>query len=193
MSQKKVLLQLILLFINNKGYGRMFLKKLIVNFLSKIRVLYYTKRAKYVCKVMGEDIRVNHKCNFTRNTYIGSNCHFNGMNVNGGGKLTIGDNFHSGEDCLIITQNHNYDNGTKLPYDNTYILKDVTIGKNVLLGSRVIILPGTTIEDGCVVQAGSVVHGTLPRLSVCGGNPCKVIKYRNKEHYEKLETEKMYC
>ncbi len=170
----------------------MFIKKIIAKLLSQLRVLYYTKRAKSICASTGEGIRVNHKCSFTRNTYIGNNCHFNGMSVNGGGKLTIGDNFHSGEGCLIITQNHNYDKGSRLPYDDTYILKDVTIGKNVWLGSRVIILPGTTIEDGCVVQAGSVVHGTLPKLSVCGGNPAKVIKYRHKAHYDELEAKGLY-
>ena len=167
---------------------KMFIKKLLKNILTNLRVWYHTNRAKCVCAVLGGNTRVNHKCNFTKNTHIGSNCHFNGMSVNGGGKLTIGDNFHSGEDCLIITQNHNYDKGTKLPYDDTYILKDVTIGKNVWFGSRVIILPGTTIEDGCVIQAGSVVHGTLPKLSVCGGNPAKVIKYRDKSHYDELEA-----
>ena len=170
----------------------MFLIRLINKFYAKLRVWYYTKRAKRICKFMGEDIRVNYKCSFTRNTSIGNNCHFNGMSVNGGGKLTIGDNFHSGEGCLIITQNHNYDKGSRLPYDDTYILKDVTIGKNVWLGSRVIVLPGTTIEDGCVVQAGSVVHGTLPKLSVCGGNPAKVIKYRDKAHYDELESAQLY-
>ena len=170
----------------------MFIKSIIVNLLAKLKVLYYTKQAKRVCNAVGLGIHVNHKCNFTKNTNIGNNCHFNGMRVNGKGKVIIGDNFHSGEDCLIITQNHNYDNGSKLPYDETYILKDVTIGKNVWLGSRVIILPGTTIEDGCVIQAGSVVHGIIPRLSVCGGNPAKVIKYRDKEHYEELESKGLY-
>ena len=135
---------------------------------------------------------MNYKCNFTCNTYIGNNCHFNGMTVNGDGKLTIGDNFHSGPECLVITQNHNYDKGTKLPYDETYILKDVTIGKNVWLGSRVLLLPGTIIEDGCIIQAGSVVHGRCPKCSICGGNPATVIKYRDLEHYEKLEAEGKY-
>ncbi len=168
------------------------LKGLIFKLLKLLRITYYTNRAKRICVTVGKGLHVNYKCNFTKNTYIGSHCHFNGLKVNGNGKLIIGDNFHSGEDCLIITQNHNYDKGTELPYDDTYIVKDVTIGKNVWLGSRVIILPGTTIEDGCVVQAGSVVHGTLPRLSVCGGNPAKVIKYRDEEHYNKLDREKKY-
>ena len=137
-------------------------------------------------------IHINHKCVFTKNCCIGKNCHFNGIVVNGNGKVVFGDNFHSGADCLIITQNHNYDSGNALPYDNTYIIKNVIIGKNVWIGSKVIILPGTVIGDGCIIQAGSVVHGTLPPLSICGGNPAVVIRYRNKEHYELLEKKQLY-
>lgn len=35
-------------------------------------------------------------------------CSFNGIKVQGKGRLIIGNNFHSGEDILVITQNHNY-------------------------------------------------------------------------------------
>ena len=161
-------------------------------YIKKLISIYHTTKARQICKSIGYDTKVNHKCNFTKNTIIGNNCHFNGMTVNGNGKLTIGDNFHSGSECLIITQNHNYDFGIQLPYDDTYILKDVTIGKNVWFGSRVLILPGTTIEDGCIIQAGSVVHGICPKCSICGGNPAKIIKYRNIDHYNKLDNERKY-
>lgn len=73
------------------------------------------------------------------------------MEINGGGKVTIGDNFHSGPGCMMITQNHNYDKGTKIPYDSTYILKDISIGDNVWLGSRVIILGGVKIGEGAII------------------------------------------
>jgi acetyltransferase-like isoleucine patch superfamily enzyme len=54
-------------------------------------------------------------------------------------KWLLGDNFHSGEDCLMITENHNYDKGKAIPYDDTYIIKDIYIEDNVCLGTRVII------------------------------------------------------
>lgn len=141
---------------------------------------------------LGSKTRINHFCHLTKKTIIGDNCHFNGLKVAGNGYVKIGDNFHSGEEILIITQNHNYDFGNRIPYDDTYIIKDVLIGKNVWIGTRVTILPGTVIEDGAIIQAGSVVHGTIPRCSICGGNPAVIIKYRNIEHYEKLEREKKY-
>lgn len=162
--------------------------------LEKLKKVYYKYKAfRFLNKdVKKKRIYVNGNCRFTRNCIIGNNCHFNGMVINGDGKVFIGDNFHSGTECLVITQNHNYDLGESLPYDNTYIIKNVTIGKNVWLGSRVILLPGTILEDGCIVQAGSVVHGKIPKLAIVGGNPAKVIKYRDENHYIRLENAGLY-
>lgn len=124
---------------------------------------------------------------FTKNTFLGVNCNFNGMSVRGKGLVTIGDNFHSGKHCLIINSYHKYDNGDAIPYDTKLTIdKDVVIGDNVWLGDRVIILGGVSIEEGVIVQAGSVVVHSLPKYSIAGGNPAKVFKHRNIESYSKL-------
>lgn len=140
----------------------------------------------------GKNIYINSFCVFSRSTVIGDNCHFNGIHISEGAKVEIGDNFHSGKDVLILTANHNYDYGKSLPYDNTYIKKEVKIGKNVWIGTRVLILPGTIINDGAIIQAGSVVHGIIPKCAIYGGNPAKLIKYRNLEHYNILEGKYNY-
>ena len=57
----------------------------------------------------------------------------------GTGKVTIGSYFHSGPGCQIITSFHNYEGGA-IPYDETYVNKDVNIGDCVWLGNNVIIL-----------------------------------------------------
>ena len=129
---------------------------------------------------------------FNLNTHLGRNCNFNGIKVEGGGKLIIGDNFHSGTDIHIITQNHNYDNGTKIPYDSTYIYKDVVIEDNVWVGTGVIILGGVTIGEGAIIQAGSVVVSDIPKYAVVGGHPAKVFSYRDKEHYDRLKKLKKF-
>ena len=58
------------------------------------------------------------------------------------------------------------------------------------IGSRVTIIPGVSIGEGAVIGAGAVVTHDIPPLAVAGGNPAKVIKYRNQEVYEKLKSEK---
>lgn len=128
----------------------------------------------------------------TKNTIIKDNVNFNGMRIMGNGNVVIGDYFHSGIEVLILTQNHNYDKGEAIPYDSTYIYKDVEIGDYVWLGSRVTILPGTKIGEGAIIQGGAVVHGEIPPYAIAGGNPAKVFKYRDIEHFEKLKAEKKF-
>lgn len=126
--------------------------------------------------------RVNAFSRFTKNTYIGDNCHFNGFKVLGRGRVTIGKGFHSGSGCKVITDTHNY-KGSSLPYDETYIVKDVTIGDYVWLGQDVTILGGVTIGEGAIIQAGSVVVRDVPALSIAGGHPAAVFSMRDENHY----------
>jgi acetyltransferase-like isoleucine patch superfamily enzyme len=135
---------------------------------------------------------VNFPCHFTKNTIIGNNCHFNGMQVNGNGEVHFGNNFHSGKECQIFTSYHNYDFGVAIPYDNTFIDKNVIIEDNVWLGTRVIILGGISLGEGCVIQAGSVVVNNIPKCAIAGGAPAKIFKMRDIEHYEKLKSEKAF-
>ena len=135
---------------------------------------------------------VNGKSYVTETTTLGNNVNFNGMEITGGGNVTIGNNFHSGRGCLMITQNHNYDYGKAIPYDDTYILKDIIIEDNVWLGERVILLGGVRIGEGAIVQAGSVVVKDIPPCAIAGGAPAKVFKFRDKEHYDKLKLEKKF-
>ncbi|MDK9773388.1 MULTISPECIES: DapH/DapD/GlmU-related protein [Vibrio] len=149
----------------------------------KIKKWLYKKALRKAGSV-GENVFVNGKSVFTKTSHIGSDCHFNGMMIRGKGKVVIGDNFHSGVGCHIISEIHNY-HGTKLPYDDTYIEKPVSIGKNVWLGINVIVLGGVTIGDGAIIQAGSVVVSDIPPMAIAGGHPAKVFSYRDKEHYER--------
>lgn len=156
--------------------------------IKKILTYIFTKRIKAQCGSYGKDIRSNFYSKVTKKTFLGNNINFNGMKISGNGVVKIDDNFHSGKECLIITSYHNYDRGTSIPYDNTYIDKVVTIEKNVWIGARVIILGGVTIGEGAIIQAGSVVVKSIPKYGIAGGHPAKVYKYRDKEHYENLKT-----
>jgi len=154
-----------------------------------VRRAYWTASVKLRSGAWGPGLRVNGPTVVTHNVHIGQNCHFNGMYVHGGARVDIGDNFHSAPGLKILTINHNYERGTALPYDATIVEKPVSIGANVWIGEGVIVTPGAQIGEGVVVAAGSVVSGRVEDLAVVGGNPARVLKHRDAQHYYKLKAE----
>ncbi len=163
----------------------------IIRCQKKMSLWYWRKKAMSVLGGYQSVPYIGGYVDFTSNTYLGCGCNFNGMIVSGGGKVTIGDYFHSGIECRILSQNHNYE-GQKIPYDTTYIHKDVVIGDCVWLGDRVMVLPGVTIGDGVIIQAGSVVTSDVPAYAIAGGHPAKVFAKRDKDHFENLKKKKAF-
>ncbi|MPW36244.1 acyltransferase [Vibrio sp. B1Z05] len=153
---------------------------------------YYTRKALKSLKEYDGLPHVNKRSTFNKNTHLGSNCHFNGIDILGRGKVRIGNNFHSGPDCMMITENHNI-NGTALPYDHSSVIKNIDIGDNVWVGCKVIILGGVKIGEGVVIQAGSVVVSDIPALSIAGGHPAKVFSKRDSVHYYALKNQNKFC
>lgn len=135
--------------------------------------------------------KVNGRSRLTGNTHLGRNTHFNGMTILGGGRVTIGDNFHSGPECLMITEIHDYE-GDALPYGAASILKDIAVEDNVWLGARVTVLGGVRLGEGCIVQAGAVVVTDVPPCAIAGGSPARVFKYRDLDHYEGLKAARRF-
>lgn len=168
--------------------GRM--KRSINHLLTRARRRRWTRAIERAVGQVGPGLRVNHPCafSFAKNVRLGSNVHFNGMTIYGRGGVTIGDNFHSGAGCKIITANHNYQ-GDALPYDHTVITAPVLIGDNVWFGDDVLVLPGVTIGEGAIIGAASVVTKDVERCAIVGGNPARIIKHRDVEHYERLKAE----
>ena len=155
--------------------------KIKFNFFYKLYNLLIVKKHK-------SELFIGGKTLLSTNTILNFNPNFNGMMIKGGGQVTIGNNFHSGEDCLILTSFHDYDNGTHIPYGKTFIDKNIIIKDNVWLGSRVLILGGVTIGEGVIVQAGSVVTNNIEDYAIVGGSPAKKFKSRNIDHYMKLKN-----
>ena len=145
--------------------------------------------------------------NVGKNVYICKNFAISSLeNIEIGNHVWIGEYFYAkGEGGIVIgsgtiisrnveiwTANHNYDSNDlmTIPYDKRFVYKSVYIGENVWIGSRVILLPGVKIGEGAVIGAGSVVSKDIPSYAVVGGNPARIIKYRNKEKYEELKKKK---
>lgn len=143
---------------------------------------------------------------------VGRNVHIcRGCTISSPQKVTIGDHVWIGENFFaraegginigsgtiisrnveIWTSNHNYDSDDLacVPYDRRMVCKPVQIGENVWVGTRVLVLPGVTIGEGAVIGAGAVVTKDIPAYAVAGGNPARVLKYRNAEKYEELKAQ----
>lgn len=58
-------------------------------------------------------------------------------------------------------------------------IRPILVENDVWIGHGSIILHGVTVHSGAVVAAGSVVTKDVPPRSIVGGNPAKVIRYRN--------------
>ena len=55
------------------------------------------------------------------------------------------------------------------------------------VGANVSINPGVTIGEGAIVALGSVVTRDVPPMAIAGGNPAKVIRYRNVDEFRELK------
>ncbi|MFC2015944.1 acyltransferase [Chloroflexota bacterium] len=118
---------------------------------------------------------------------VGDNVRINrGAFIRAEGTLKIGDNTHIARNVVIYTINHNYF-GTALPYDDTMLNKAVVIGRNVWIGINVTIVPGVRIGEGAIVGAGTVVSRDIPPFAIVGSQPPRILKYRDRSHYDELD------
>ena len=136
----------------------------------------YSMLVKFRACSVGSNLHVNGISIVSKTTTLGNNVNLNGIRISGIGNVKIGDNFHSGKDCLIISQNHNYDDGNAIPYDNTYIPKDVTIKDNVWIGDKATILGGVHIGNNVIIAANAVVNKDIPDNCVVAGVPARICK-----------------
>ena len=164
---------------------------LLADFIYKMKGDFYTWHAKRHLGRCGSHLRVNRPCKFGENVSVADHCNFNGMSVRGSGCCSFGSYFHSGHDCIIETQSHNYE-GEAIPYDGTYRTYTIKIGDFVWFGDNVMVCGNVTIGEGAIIAAGSVVVKDVPNYAIVGGNPAKVLKYRDIEHFNKLKDQNKF-
>lgn len=157
-----------------------YLRRMFRQFCNSIQILF-------TAKAIGKNLYCGKFSTVNKNTVIKNHVKLNGLHISGEGRVVLGNYFVAGFDSQIISDSHNYE-GNDIPYDNTMINKDIEIDDFVWIGARVIILPDTKIGEGAIIQAGAVVHGNIPPCAIAGGNPAKVFKYRNVEHFLQLKA-----
>jgi maltose O-acetyltransferase len=116
--------------------------------------------------------------------YIGPEAYFWGV-----GGITIDDHVIIGPRVTILSSNHRYEGAEAIPYDGTTILGPVRICSHVWVGACALIVPAVCIGEGSVIAMGSVVTKDVPSCAVVGGNPATIIKYRDRDLFERLKRE----
>lgn len=167
------------------------MKKLIyaiIRLYRKIRGKFWSTIFKHQCVATGSNIRCSCfiRISSAAKVYVGDYFHSNGLQIGGEGELFIGNHFHSGEECKIMLGSHDYDNGDAIPYGEKNDQKTIQIGDFVWFGSNVIVCGNVKIGTGAILAMGSVVVKDVPDYAIVGGNPARVIKYRNIEHFNEL-------
>lgn len=176
--------------------------KLLLILYRTTRDIYFMLAAKYI----RWKLAVSQNIHVPASTYIGPGCQISGVgfqvsigenttlvaNVISNGPLSIGNNVIIAANCTLISRNHDFHKGDALPYGTAYAYKPIVIQDNVWIGSNVSIIPGVCIGEGAVIGLGSVVTHDVPPCAVVGGNPARVIRERDKKHYERLLTEEKF-
>ncbi len=128
----------------------------------------------------GENVNIEHGANLYASIQIGDNSSI-GLNAILDGGIKIGNSVMMGQNCAILTTNHRFDR-LDIPMNEQGCseVRPVVIGDDVWIGMYVIILPGVHIGNGAIVGAGSVVTKDVPDYAIVGGNPAKLIRFREE-------------
>ncbi|RJG39538.1 acyltransferase [Motilimonas pumila] len=107
---------------------------------------------------------------------IGDNCLLNGTRIHCRTKVTIEEHCMFGPGSRIVDNDSHRTSidiaERRLPPESAPIL----IRKNVWVGMNSLILKGVEIGENSVVAANSVVTKNVPKNTLVGGNPAKIIK-----------------
>jgi acetyltransferase-like isoleucine patch superfamily enzyme len=115
------------------------------------------------------------------NIKIGENVSFGGnVLLHSNALIEIGDNSMIAYQTIFYTSTHDYNDH---PMWSKVIHQPIKVGKHVWIGAAAIILPGVIIGDYAVIAAGSVVAANVPEGAIVGGNPARILKYREKLIY----------
>jgi putative colanic acid biosynthesis acetyltransferase WcaF len=138
---------------------------------SKVRVL--------VLRLFGARIGANVvmrprlRVKFPWNLEIGDNCWIGeGVWIHNQGLVTIEENVVVSQEAFITTGSHEIYKSMDL------VIEPVIIRRGAWITTRCIVLQGVDIGHDTIVTPGSVVYKSLPKSSLCGGNPALFMRQR---------------
>lgn len=117
---------------------------------------------------IGKGVRIGSRTTF------GNDCMFGAA-----GGIEIGDDVVAGQFIRFHSENHNFDDTTKLIREQGVTHKGIKIGNNCWIGAGAVFLDGAELGDGCVIGANTVVTKKFPSNVVIAGIPAKIISCRD--------------
>jgi maltose O-acetyltransferase len=93
----------------------------------------------------------------------------------------VGNYVMMGPEVVFIGRNHDFSDLQRPLQEQGYVeAPPIVIGDNVWIGTRAVILPGRRVGHHAVIGAGAVVTHDVPDYAVVGGNPARILYYRNE-------------
>lgn len=117
---------------------------------------------------IGKGVKIGNRTTF------GNDCMFGAA-----GGIEVGDDVVAGQFIRFHSENHNYNDLTKLIREQGVSHKGIKIGNNCWIGAGAVFLDGAELGDGCVVGANAVVTKKFPDNVVLAGIPAKIVKNRD--------------
>lgn len=179
------------LFLQKKvfvGKSCTFLNKSNIVFGKNVTIEKYTRLDGYAKEKieLGNNVKIgaysnllstSHFSKYGKGLKIGNNSAFGRFTEFGAaGGIQIGDNVIAGSYVSFHSENHNFNDTTKLIREQGVSSKGIRVGNNVWIGAKVTFLDGSFVDDNSIVAAGAVVNGIYPNNSIIGGVPAKIIK-----------------
>ena len=119
----------------------------------------------------------SHFSKFGKGLKIGSNSAIGRFSEFGAaGGIEVGSDVIMGSYISFHSENHNFNDSSKLIRAQGVTSKGIKIGNNVWVGAKVTFLDGCEVGNNSVVAAGAVVNSIYPDNSIIGGVPAKLIK-----------------
>ncbi len=108
---------------------------------------------------------------------LGMNCLIHSVDES---TVVIGDNCPIAAFCYLIGGGNYFYDRTDIPIveQGIYSKGGIRIEENVWIGAHVKILDGITIGTGSILAAGAAVYRNIPKMSIAGGVPAKVVRRR---------------
>lgn len=127
----------------------------------------------------GKNLRIQSNVLLSPHLEIGNDVEIN-ENVRIRANVKIGNNVLIAPNVQLISINHEYkDIAVPIKYQGEKKGR-IEIGDDVWIGTAAIILPNVKVSKGAIIGAGAVVTKDVPEYAIVGGNPAKIIKYRDQ-------------